>query len=153
MSASGDGPRLSRSLSYIRESERLGGFDSAFVQGLGGIVLMISSVIIGIGEALATLVTRPSTAFSEVTALLIRAGFGAPARFLQDSWNTAAVQLGMGPWTSLGPFVAVLAVIVVVLAIVILNFAVGSTGADTLTGISIPGIGRADTDEELTEEE
>jgi hypothetical protein len=140
-------------MSYIRESERLGGFDSSFVQGLGGIVLMISTVIIGIGEALATLITRPATAFSAVTELLIRAGFGAPARFLQDAWNTAAVQLGMGPWTSLGPFVAVLAVLVVILAILALNWAVGSTGADTLTGINIPLVGREDTDEELGEEE
>ena len=153
MSSSSDGTRLDTSLTYIRESERLGGFGSAFVQGAGGIVLMVASVFIGIGEALATLITRPATAFSDVTAVLIQAGFGAPARFLQDAWNTAAVQLGVGPWRTLGPFVAILAVGTVVGAILLLNYAVGLTGADTLTGINIPGVGREDTDEELTEEE
>jgi len=148
-----DGPRLERSLTYINKSESLGGFGNAFVQGAGGIVLMIASVIIGIGEALATLVTRPVSAFSDVTAALIQAGFGAPARFLQDAWNTAAVLLGVGPWRSLGPFVAILAVAVVLGAVLLLNYGVGLTGADTLTGINLPVIGIADTDEELTEEE
>lgn len=141
MSAS-DGPRLSRALTYINKSAELGGFAESFIAGAGGLVLAAFTIVIGIGEAFAGLVTNPVDAFSEVTALLIRAGFGAPARFIQSMWNTAAIALGMDPWLSLGPFVAMVGALAVVGTLFIFAWYVDAIDADTLTGIDYPIINR-----------
>jgi len=138
MSSSGSGPRLDRALTYIDKADRLGGFAESFVAGAGGLVMAAFTIAIGIGEAFATLITKPVTAFADVTDLLIRAGFGAPAEFLQDAWNTAAVALGMDPWMSLGPFVIAVAVLAVLAAIFPLAWYLDMVDADTLTGIDLP---------------
>lgn len=138
MSSSDSGPRLDRALTYVDKANSLGGFAESFVAGAGGLVVAAFTIIIGIGEAFASLITTPTTAFADVTGLLIRAGFGAPAGFLQDAWNTAAVALGMDPWMSLGPFVIVVAVLAVLAAIFPLAWYLDAVDADTLTGIDLP---------------
>ena len=141
MSSSGSGPRLSRAMSYINRSEELGGFGQSFVAGAGGLVMAFFAIIIGIGEALAGLIIRPTDAFSSVTALLIRAGFGAPARFIRASWNTAATALGMDPWLSLGPFVIIAASAAFVGGLSIPLWYLDVIDSDTFTGIDIPVVG------------
>ena len=129
-------------MTYITKSDELGGFDDAFVDGAGGLVLAAFSIVIGLGETFAYLITNPVTAFGDVSGMLIRAGFGGPARFIQNAWNTAAVLLGVGPWRALGPFVAVVAAVVVVLFLAILAWYADRINSDTLTGINVPIINR-----------
>lgn len=141
---SDDGPRLGRAMTYINRSDEMGGFGDAFVNGAGGLVMAFFTILIGIGESLAGLIIRPADEFANVTALLIDAGFGAPARFLQDAWNTAAVALGMDPWMSLGPFVVTVAMVAVIATIAPLLWYTDMIDADTLTGIDIPIVGLED---------
>lgn len=137
-----DGPRLSNAMSYINRADRYENFGETFMAGASGLVLSFFAILIGIGEAFATLVTRPVTAFSAMTDLLIRAGFGGPAKFIQDMWNTAAVNLGMDPWRQLGPFVVIVGALSVVGFLGILAWYVDSIDSDTLTGIDYPLINR-----------
>lgn len=139
--ASSDGPRLDQAMTYISASERLGGFAESFVTGAGALVVAGFTIAIGIGEAFANLIIEPIDAFASVTALLIDAGFGAPARFLQDAWNTAAVALGMDPWLQLGPFVAMVAMVAFVGTLFIFIWFLDAIDADTPTGINFPVIG------------
>ena len=147
-----DGPRLDRALTYINKSSQLGGFGESFVSGAGGLVLAFFTIVIGIGEAFANLVTSPVDTFAAVTSDLIDATFGAPARFMQDVWNTAAVALGMDPWMSLGPFITVVAAGTVVATIAVFAWYVDSIDADTLTGLNFPFIER-DTGGDLDDED
>lgn len=142
--SSSDGPRLAKAMTYINKSESLGGFGASFVNGAGGLVVAFFTIIIGIGEAFAGMIIRPADAFSEVTALLIRAGFGAPAGYLQDAWNTAAIALGMDPWLQLGPFVIIVASGAFVGGIAIPVWYLDMIDADTFTGIDIPVVGLED---------
>lgn len=137
-----DGPRLGRAMTYINKSDSLGGFGESFVAGAGGLVLAMFTIVIGIGESFAYLVTNPVDAFAEVTAALIWAGFGAPAEFIQDMWNTAAVALGMDPWLQLGPFVAVVGAGAVVGTLGVFAWYVDAIDSDTLTGIDYPVLNR-----------
>ena len=133
--------RLDDALTYIDEAETQGGFGEGFINGLGGLVLAFFSIIIGIGEAFAALITDPTDAFASVTALTIDAMFGGPARFLQSTWNQAATNLGVSPWTSLGPFIVVVAAIVVVITLLIIIWFLDAIDADTPTGLDLPFIG------------
>ena len=135
-------PRLDRALTYISKADSLGGFGESFIAGAGGLVLAFFTIIIGLGEAFANLVTSPVDSFAEVTSDLIIGTFGAPARFMQDVWNTAAVALGMDPWLSLGPFITVVGAAAVVLTLMVFAWYVDSIDADTLTGIDFPFISR-----------
>ena len=149
--ASSDGPRLTKAMTYIDKSAVLGGFGESFVAGAGGLVLAFFTMIIGIGEAFASLIIRPVDAFSSVTALLIRAGFGAPARYIQASWNTAAVALGMDPWLNLGPFLIIAASGALVGGLAIPAWYLDLIDADTFTGMDLPVINLdegGDTDDE-----
>ena len=151
MSSSDDGPRLDRAMSYINKSESLGGFGESFVHGAGGLVVAFFTIMVGIGEAFAGLIIRPVDSFANVTALLIDAGFGAPARFLQDAWNTAAVALGMDPWLSLGPFVIMAASAAFVGGLAIPAWYLDLIDADTFTGMDLPVLNLdegGDTDDE-----
>ncbi|WP_134671726.1 hypothetical protein [Halorussus marinus] len=141
MSASDDGPRLAKAMTYIDKSESLGGFGQSFVNGAGGVVVAFFTIVIGIGEALAGLIIRPTDAFAVVTAESIQAIFGAPARFLQDAWNTAAIALGMDPWLSLGPFVIMAASGAFVGGLAIPLWYLDVIDGDTITGIDLPVIG------------
>lgn len=138
-------------MSYINKADELGGFGESFVAGLGGLVMAFFAILIGIGEAFAGLIIRPVDAFALVTALLIDAGFGAPARFLQDAWNTAAVALGMDPWLQLGPFLAMVAMLSFVGTLLIFLWFLDAIDADTPTGINYPVIG-LDTGGDLDDE-
>ncbi|NHN59819.1 MULTISPECIES: hypothetical protein [Halorussus] len=135
-----EGPRLTKAMTYISTSRQYGGFAESFVYGAGGLVMALFTIIIGIGEAFAGLIIRPTDAFSSVTALLIDAGFGAPARFLQSAWNTAAVALGMDPWLQLGPFLATVAMVAFVATLWVLIQFLDAIDADTPTGINLPFI-------------
>lgn len=141
MSSSEDGPRLAKAMTYINKSENMGGFADAFVNGAGGLVLAFFTMIIGIGEAFANLITEPVDAFSWVTAELIKAGFGAPAVYIQESWNTAAIALGMDPWLQLGPFVIIAASAAFVGGLAIPAWYLDLIDADTFTGLDFPVIG------------
>ncbi|WP_311170643.1 hypothetical protein [Halobellus ordinarius] len=144
-------PRLDRALTYINRADSLGGFGESFIAGAGGLVLAFFAIIIGIGEAFANLLTSPVDTFSTVTSDLLLATFSAPARFMQDAWNTAAIQLGLDPWNTLGPFVAVIAAGTVVLTLMVFAWYVDSIDSDTLTGIDFPFINR-DTGGDLEDE-
>ena len=139
--ASDDGPRLERAITYINRSEGIGGFGENFIAGLSALVLGFFTMIIGIGEAFAALIIDPVDAFASVTALSIDALFGGPARFLQSTWNSAAANLGLSPWTSLGPFIVVVAAIVVVITLLIIIWFLDAIDADTPTGLDLPFIG------------
>lgn len=140
MSSSSSGPRLQKAMTYISKSKQYGGFAESFTAGAGGLVMAFFAILIGIGEAFAGLIIRPVDTFSSVTALLIDAGFGSPARFLQSSWNTAATALGMDPWLQLGPFVAMIAMLAFVGTLWILIRFLDAIDADVPTGINYPGI-------------
>jgi len=145
-------PRLDKAMTYINRSDSLGGFGESFVAGAGGLVLAFFSILIGIGEAFANLVTSPVDSFSQVTSDLIVATFGAPARFMQEVWNTAAIAIGLDPWMSLGPFITVVGAGSVVATIGVFAWYVDSIDADTLTGIDFPFIDRdtgGDFDDEV----
>ncbi|WP_256288795.1 hypothetical protein [Halobellus inordinatus] len=144
-------PRLDRALTYINKADTLGGFGESFVAGAGGLVLAIFSIVIGVGEAFANLITSPVDAFAAATSALISAGFGAPAEYLQDVWNTAAVALGMDPWLSLGPFVVVVGVGAMVAGLAPMLWYLDVIDADTFTGIDLPIIG-LDTGGDLDDE-
>jgi hypothetical protein len=148
---SSDGPRLTKAVSYIDKANAYGGFAESFVYGLGGLVMAAFTIVIGIGEAFAGLIIQPVDTFASVTSLLSDAGFGAPARYLQDAWNTAAVALGMDPWISLGPFVAMVAMFSLVATIWIFIWFLDEIDADTPTGINLPVIG-LDTGGDLDDE-
>lgn len=135
-------PRLDRALTYINRADELGGFGESFIAGAGGLVLAAFSIVIGLGEAFANLITSPVDSFAAVTSDLIVATFGAPARFMQDVWNTAAVALGMDPWLSLGPFIAVVGAGSVVLTLMVFAWYADSIDADFITGIDVPIINR-----------
>jgi hypothetical protein len=144
-------PRLDRALTYINKADSLGGFGESFVTGAGGVVLAFFTIIIGVGEAFANLIISPTDAFASVTALFIRAGFGAPAEYLRSVWNTAAVALGMDPWMQLGPFVAVVGTGALVAGIFPLVWYLDLVDADTITGINLPFVG-LDTGGDLDDE-
>lgn len=134
--------RLDNALTYINKANSLGGFGQSFIAGAGGVVLAFFSIIIGIGEAFANLITSPVDSFAVVTSDLIVATFGAPARFMQDVWNTAAVAIGMDPWISLGPFITVVGAGSVVLTVMVFAWYADSINADFITGIDVPVINR-----------
>ena len=127
-------------MSYISTSRQYGGFAESFIAGAGGLVMAFFAIVIGIGEAFAGLIIRPVDAFSSVTALLINAGFGAPARFLRASWNAAAVAVGMDPWLQLGPFVIMAASAAFIGGLAIPAWYLDLINADTLTGMDFPVI-------------
>jgi hypothetical protein len=138
-------------MTYINRADELGGFAESFVAGAGGLVMALFAILIGIGEAFAGLIIRPTDAFANVTALLIDAGFGAPARYLQDAWNTAAVALGQDPWLSLGPFVIMVASAAFVGGLAIPAWYLDLIDADTFTGVDLPVVNLdegGDTDDE-----
>ncbi|WP_238392202.1 hypothetical protein [Halorussus amylolyticus] len=140
-------------MTYIDKSESLGGFGQAFVNGAGGLVVAFFTIVIGIGEAFAGLIISPTDAFASVTADSIEAMFGAPAGFIQDAWNTAAVALGMDPWLQLGPFVIMVASGAFVGGIAIPIYYLDLTDADTITGINLPFVGLEDGGDLDNEEE
>jgi hypothetical protein len=135
-------PRLNRALTYINRADELGGFGESFIAGAGGLVLAAFSIIIGLGESIAGVFTTNFDTFGEVTSMLLMAAFGGPARFMRDAWNTAAVQLGLDPWNTLGPFVAIVAALTVIGVLGVFAWYVDSIDADTLTGIDLPFINR-----------
>ena len=149
--ASSSGPRLDSAMTYINASSRLGGFAESFIAGAGGLVMAGFAIMIGLGEAFANLVIEPVDAFANVTALLINAGFGAPAKFLQSAWNTAAVGIGMDPWLQLGPFVIMVASAAFVGGLAIPLWYLDVIDADTFTGMDLPVLNLdegGDTDDE-----
>ncbi|QLG62201.1 hypothetical protein [Halorarum salinum] len=148
---SSSGPRLDQARTYITFSRDLGGFAETFVAGVGGLAAAAFTILIGLGEAFANLIISPTDAFTNVTVLLIDAGFGAPARFLQSVWNTAAVAVGLDPWMQLGPFIAVLGAIVVVLFMLIIVWYLDAMDFDTFTGLDLPFI-ELDTGGDLEDE-
>ncbi|WP_435145916.1 hypothetical protein [Halobaculum sp. P14] len=135
-----NGPRLDQAKSYISLANSYGGFAESFVNGAGGLVVAFFTIAIGIGEAFANLIINPVDAFAFVTGQSIRAIFGGPARFLQSAWNTAAASLGMDPWTSLGPFVVVVAVLAAMIALGIVVWGLDAANFDTPTGMDLPFI-------------
>ena len=146
-----DGPRLTKAMTYINSAERMGGFGASFVNAAGGLVMAFFAIIIGIGEAFAGLIISPVDAFANVTALLINAGFGAPAKFVQSAWNTAAIGLGMDPWLQLGPFVIIVASAAFVGGLAIPAWYLDMINADTFTGMDLPLVNLdegGDTDDE-----
>lgn len=144
-------PRLSQARSYISYADDLGGFAKAFVAGAGGLVTAFFAIVIGLGEAFANLIISPVDTFASVTSLSIDAIFGAPARFLQSSWNTAAVAIGMDPWLQLGPFVAMVGMLSAVGTIGIAVWALDASDFDTPTGLDLPLI-NLDTGGDLEDE-
>jgi hypothetical protein len=143
--------RLDKSLEYINTARSIGGFGQNFVAGLSGLVLFVFTALTGIGEAVANFFIAPTDAFTEGIVALIAANLEAPARFLQDAWNTAAVTLGMDPWQTLGPFIAFLAVLVVILVLGTIAWYVDFAGVDALGGWEVPWIDRdtgGDVDDE-----
>jgi hypothetical protein len=142
VSSSGSDTRLSSGLTYINAADRLGGFGQAFVSGLGGLVLAIFSIVIGIGESLGAFVTTLVDAQAGSAAALIYGFFRAPGRALQDVWNIAATSLGLDPWNTLGPFVIVIFVGVVILAVSIVTWYLDRRDSDFVgTGTNVPIIG------------
>ena len=152
MSSSDGGPRLSRALTYIETSRSYGGFGESFVAGAGGLVIGMFTMVIGIGEAFASLIIQPTDAFASVTALLIEAGFGGPATFFQSAWNAAAVGMGMSPWLDLGPFVIIAASLAVIGGLAPMLWYLDVIDADTLTGINLPVV-ELDTGGDLDDED
>jgi hypothetical protein len=107
-------PRLDRALSYISEARSIGGFGENFIAGLSGLVLFVFTAIMGVGEAVANLFIQPTDATAGGISAMIRANLEGPARFIQSMWNTAAVQMGLDPWNTLGPFIVIVGAIAVV---------------------------------------
>lgn len=138
MSSSGSGPRLEAARGYITYADELGGFGQAFVAGAGGLVTAFFAILIGLGEAFANLVISPTDAFARLSVLSLEAIFGAPARFLQSAWNSAAVALGQDPWTALGPFVVFVAMLSAILTVGTAIWALDQADFDTPTGINLP---------------
>jgi len=138
MSSDDSGPRLAQARGYISYADNLGGFAEAFVAGAGGLVTAFFAIIIGVGEAFANLIISPTDAFARLSVTSLDAIFGAPARFMRDAWNTAAVALGQDPWMSLGPFVAFVAMLSAILTIGIAIFALDQADFDTPTGLNLP---------------
>jgi hypothetical protein len=142
--------RLDRSLEYIETAQEYGGFGENFVAGLSGLVLAGFSMIVGLGEAVAALFVGLTDATRISAVALIYAVFRAPARFLQDAWNTAAIQLGLSPWNTLGPFVVILAGGTVIGTVGLFSWYLDRRDSDFLgTGINVPWVGNdADDNEE-----
>jgi len=143
--------RLRDSLQYINKSQEIGGFGQNFVAGLSGLVLFVFTALTGIGEAVANLFIAPTDATSAGIVALIGATLEAPARFLQSAWNTAAVQLGLSPWNTLGPFVVIVAVMVVLGALLLISWYLDRTDRDFLGGMDVPWLDR-DTGGDLEDE-
>ncbi|QHS17787.1 hypothetical protein GWK26_11875 [haloarchaeon 3A1-DGR] len=146
-----DGPRLESAMSYINKAGEIGGFGANFTQGASAVVLGFFTMILGIGEAFASLITNPVDAFASTSVLLIEAIFGGPARFLQSSWNAAATSLGLSPWTSLGPFIIVVAALSVVITLWVIIWFLDAQDVDTPTGLDLPFI-NLDTGGDLEDE-
>lgn len=143
---SSSGPRLDKALSYISTARGIGGFGENFIAGLSGLVLFFFTALMGIGESVVNLFVAPTDATAGVTVVLIEAGFGAPAKFLQDAWNMAAVALGMDPWLSLGPFLIMVAIIPFLGTLTAILYWMDWVDVDTLSGLEFPWIGRDETD-------
>jgi hypothetical protein len=142
--------RLDRSLEYINTAREIGGFGQNFVAGISGLVLAAFTMITGIGEAIAALFVGLTDATRLSAVALVYAIFRAPARFLQDSWNTAAIQLGLSPWNTLGPFVVVIAGGTVIATVGLFSWYLDRRDSDFLgTGLDVPWVGNdADDNEE-----
>lgn len=144
MSSSGSGPRLDQARSYISAANDYGGFGPSFVNGAGGLVMAMFTIVIGLGESFANLITSPTDAFADLSVLTLRALFGGPARFTQSAWNSAAVALGQDPWMDLGPFVVFVAMLAVVMTLGLAVWALDASDFDTPTGLDLPFIGLDD---------
>jgi hypothetical protein len=143
--------RLDSSLEYISKARKIGGFGDNFVAGLSGLVVFVFTALTGIGESVANLFIAPTDATTGGIVALIGATLEAPARFLQSAWNTAAVQLGMGPWRTLGPFIVLVAVIVVLMVLGLVAWYLDQFDMDALGGWEVPWLDRdtgGDVDDE-----
>jgi hypothetical protein len=142
--------RLDRSLQYINKAQEIGGFGQNFIAGISGLVLAFFTMITGIGESVAALLVGLTDATRISAVALVYAIFRAPARFLQDAWNTAAVQLGVGPWKQLGPFVAILAAATALAVLYMFAWYLDQRDSDFVgTGLDVPWLGNeADDGEE-----
>jgi len=142
--------RLDDALTYIDEAESQGGFGEVFINGLGGLVLAFFSIIIGIGEALAGLVTGNVDALTESSIALTFGFLRAPGRALQDVWNVAATSLGFEPWNTLGPFVIMVFAASVLGTIGMVSWYLDRRDSDFIgTGTNVPVVGNdADDNEE-----
>lgn len=142
--------RLDGALTYINQADKLGGFGPSFVAGLGGLVLAFFSILIGIGESLAALLTGNIDALRDSSIALTYGFLRAPGRALQDVWNVAATSLGLSPWNTLGPFVIMVFAASVLGTIGMLAWFLDRRDSDFLgTGINAPVVGNdADDNEE-----
>ena len=131
-------PRLSKALSYIGEARSIGGFGDNFVAGLSGLVLFFFTAIMGIGEAVVNFFVAPTDATAGGISALIRANLEGPARFIQSLWNTAAVQIGLDPWNTLGPFIVVIGAIAVVGFMLVIYEFMDYMDWDALGGWEVP---------------
>jgi len=143
--------RLDQSMKYISTARGIGGFGENFIAGLSGLTLMVFTAFTGIGEAVANFFIKPTDATTSGVVAMIGATLEAPARFMQDAWNTAAVALGMDPWQSLGPFIVLVAIIVVVLVLSVVAWYLDRTDMDAFGGWEVPWMDRdtgGDVDDE-----
>ena len=106
--------RLDQALTYIGEARSIGGFGENFIAGLSALVLFLFTAIMGIGESVANLFIEPTDATAGGISAFITANLEGPASFIQSMWNTAAVQMGLDPWNTLGPFIVIVGAIAVV---------------------------------------
>lgn len=136
------GPRLDRALTYISTARGIGGFGENFIAGLSALVLFFFTALTGIGEAVVNLFIAPTDATTRGIVALIEANLVAPARFLQDAWNTAAVQLGLSPWNTLGPFIVLVATLVVLAFLGMIAWYLDKSDSDFLGGLEVPWLSR-----------
>ncbi|MFB6134880.1 MAG: hypothetical protein ABEJ55_07820 [Halanaeroarchaeum sp.] len=112
--------RLDNALTYIDEARSIGGFGENFIAGLSALVLFLFTGIMGIGEAIVNLFVQPTDATAGGIAAMIRANLEGPASYIQSAWNTAATSMGLDPWNTLGPFIVVVAALVVIMFLFII---------------------------------
>ena len=143
--------RLSQSIKYIDKARSIGTFGENFVAGLSGLVLFVFTALVGIGEAVANLFIAPTDATTRGIVDMIEATLSGPARFMQSAWNTAAVALGMDPWLELGPFIALVGIIVVVSVLLVAAWYLDRQDLDAFGGWEVAWLKR-DTGGDLADE-
>ena len=149
MSASGDDPRLSRSLSYIQESERLGRFDQTVVQTIGGIFLGLGTMFIAVGESITQFFVGIFDAFGVGSADWIRAFTSAPAQYIVAAFQSGAESFSNSAFAQLGPFLPWVSVGVSLGVVFAVSVYLDRRNSDVPgTGLDIPFIGNDSDGEE-----
>ncbi|QCJ47244.1 hypothetical protein [Haloprofundus sp. MHR1] len=135
MSSSGDEPRLSSSLTYIRESDRLGGFDDSVVGSAGGLVLAVFGGIIAVSEAAFNLVASLFDAFTEGGTAFISAFTTDPANYISQSFVVGGNSFATSAFAELGPFLPWVAAVVATGVVFIVTEYLDRRNSD------VPGLG------------